>query len=98
MPVPNHSTPYANFLRDLPCPLPQRRWRRGHLHLRLQPRLVWHGGAASGSQGGNGPHYTKAGVVYTVTGNDPYRLDGNNKGERMRIARKGFGGAILSGL
>ena len=30
--------------------------------------------------GGDGPAYTKPGVVYRVTGSDPYRLDGNNDG------------------
>ena len=46
------------------------------------PCLVYHGGAdydcAGGS--GNGPYYTKPGVVYHVTGSDPYGLDGNNNG------------------
>ena len=31
--------------------------------------------------GGNGPKYTKPGVVYKVTGSDPYRLDSNNNGK-----------------
>jgi hypothetical protein len=30
--------------------------------------------------GGNGPRYTKAGVVYRVRGADRYRLDGDNDG------------------
>jgi hypothetical protein len=30
--------------------------------------------------GGDGPAYTKPGVVYRVTGSDPYRLDGNGNG------------------
>jgi hypothetical protein len=30
--------------------------------------------------GGDGPAYTKPGVVYTVTGNDPYSLDRDNDG------------------
>ena len=30
--------------------------------------------------GGNGPYYTAPGVVYTVTGSDPYRLDADNDG------------------
>jgi len=30
--------------------------------------------------GGDGPYYTQPGVVYQVTGSDPYRLDGNNNG------------------
>lgn len=46
------------------------------------PCLVNHGGAdydcAGGS--GNGPYYTKPGVVYRVTGSDPYGLDGDNDG------------------
>ncbi len=47
------------------------------------PCLVYHGGAdydCSG-QGGDGPYFTKPGVVYTVTQSDPYRLDGNNNGK-----------------
>jgi flagellar hook assembly protein FlgD len=46
------------------------------------PCLVYHGGAdydcAGGS--GNGPYYTKPGVVYRVTGSDPYGLDADNDG------------------
>jgi flagellar hook assembly protein FlgD len=46
------------------------------------PCLVNHGGAdydcAGGS--GNGPYYTQAGVVYRVTGSDPYGLDADNDG------------------
>jgi hypothetical protein len=46
------------------------------------PCLVYHGGAdydcAGGS--GNGPYYTKPGVVYHVTSSDPYRLDADNDG------------------
>jgi hypothetical protein len=46
------------------------------------PCLVDHGGAdydcAGG--GGNGPYYTEPGVTYTVTGSDPYGLDGNGDG------------------
>jgi hypothetical protein len=46
------------------------------------PCLVYHGGADYDCYGGggNGPYYTKPGVVYTVTGNDPYQLDGDNDG------------------
>jgi len=47
------------------------------------PCLVYHGGAdydCYGQGGGNGPYYTQPGVVYQVTGSDPYRLDGNNNG------------------
>jgi hypothetical protein len=29
---------------------------------------------------GNGPRYTKPGVVYRVTGSDPYGLDSDNDG------------------
>jgi hypothetical protein len=46
------------------------------------PCLVYHGGAdydCSGG-GGNGPFYTAAGVVYRVTGSDPYGLDADNDG------------------
>jgi hypothetical protein len=46
------------------------------------PCLVYHGGAdydcAGGS--GDGPYYTEPGVTYTVTGSDPYGLDGDNDG------------------
>ena len=46
------------------------------------PCLIDHGGAdydcAGGS--GNGPYYTKPGVVYRVTGSDPYDLDADNDG------------------
>jgi Ca2+-binding RTX toxin-like protein len=46
------------------------------------PCLVYHGGAdydcAGGS--GNGPYYTEPGVVYSVTGSDPYGLDADNDG------------------
>jgi hypothetical protein len=46
------------------------------------PCLVYHGGADYDcyGQGGNGPSFTKPGVTYSVTGSDPYRLDGNNNG------------------
>ena len=30
---------------------------------------------------GNGPLFTSPGVVYTVTGSDPYDLDGNGDGK-----------------
>ena len=30
---------------------------------------------------GNGPRYTKRGVVYTVRGSDPYGLDADNDGK-----------------
>jgi hypothetical protein len=46
------------------------------------PCLVYHGGAdydcAGGS--GDGPYYTEPGVVYTVSGSDPYGLDADNDG------------------
>lgn len=46
------------------------------------PCLVYHGGAdydcAGGS--GDGPYYTEPGVVYSVTGSDPYGLDADNDG------------------
>ena len=48
---------------------------------------MYHGGAdydydcyGGGGGGGGGPYYTQPGVLYTVTGYDPYRLDGNNNG------------------
>ncbi len=46
------------------------------------PCLPYHGGADYDcyGQGGNGPYFTKPGVMYAVNGNDPYRLDGNNNG------------------
>jgi hypothetical protein len=46
------------------------------------PCLVYHGGADYDCYGGggNGPYFTKPGVTYSVTGSDPYRLDGNNNG------------------
>ena len=58
------------------------RRRRRQLHPGYAPCLVDHGGAdydcAGGS--GNGPYYTAAGVVYRVTGSDPYGLDADNDG------------------
>jgi hypothetical protein len=47
------------------------------------PCLVYHGGADYDCYGGggNGPYFTKPGVVYTVTGSDPYGLDGDNDGK-----------------
>jgi hypothetical protein len=44
------------------------------------PCLVYHGGRDYDCHGGggNGPYYTRAGVVYHVTGSDPYRLDSNH--------------------
>ena len=47
------------------------------------PCLVYHGGAdydcAGGS--GNGPYYTAPGVLYNVTGSDPYDLDRDGDGQ-----------------
>jgi hypothetical protein len=46
------------------------------------PCLVDHGGADYDcyGDGGNGPYFTAPGVTYTVTGSDPYHLDGNHDG------------------
>jgi flagellar hook assembly protein FlgD len=46
------------------------------------PCLVYHGGADYDCYGGggNGPYYTKPGVVYRVTRSDPYGLDANHDG------------------
>jgi hypothetical protein len=46
------------------------------------PCLVYHGGADYDCYGGggNGPYYTQPGVVYRVTGSDPYGLDANHDG------------------
>lgn len=46
------------------------------------PCLIWRGGADYDCYGGggNGPYYTASGVTYTVTGPDPYNLDGNGDG------------------
>ena len=46
------------------------------------PCLVNHGGADYDCYGGSGdgPYYTEPGVTYTVTGSDPYGLDGDNDG------------------
>jgi hypothetical protein len=44
---------------------------------------VIHGGGADydcAGGGGNGPFSTAAGVVYRVTGSDPYGLDGDDNG------------------
>jgi len=47
------------------------------------PCLVDHAGADYDCDGGggNGPYYTQPGVTYSVTGNDPYGLDGNHDGK-----------------
>ena len=46
------------------------------------PCLVYHGGADYDCYGGsgNGPYYTEPGVVYTVSGSDPYDLDADGDG------------------
>jgi hypothetical protein len=46
------------------------------------PCLVSHGGADYDCYGGggNGPYYTQPGVVYRVTGSDPYGLDADHNG------------------
>jgi PASTA domain len=46
------------------------------------PCLVYHGGADYDCYGGSGdgPYYTEPGVVYTVSGSDPYGLDADNNG------------------
>lgn len=50
--------------------------------LGYSPCLLNHGGADYDCYGGggNGPYFTAPGVVYTVTGSDPYGLDGDNDG------------------
>lgn len=47
------------------------------------PCLPYRGGADYDCYGGdgNGPFFTAPGVTYTVTGSDPYRLDGNGDGK-----------------
>ncbi len=46
------------------------------------PCLVYHGGEDYDCSGGsgNGPYYTAPGVTYTVSGSDPYGLDGDGDG------------------
>jgi hypothetical protein len=46
------------------------------------PCLAYHGGADYDCYGGSGdgPYYTAPGVVYSVTGSDPYGLDADNDG------------------
>ena len=46
------------------------------------PCLVDHGGADYDCYGGSGdgPYYTEPGVIYRVTGSDPYGLDANGDG------------------
>jgi len=47
------------------------------------PCVPYRGGADYDCYGGdgNGPYFTAPGVTYTVTGSDPYRLDGNGDGK-----------------
>ena len=47
------------------------------------PCLPYRGGQDYDCYGGsgNGPYFTAPGVTYTVTGGDPYRLDGNGDGK-----------------
>jgi hypothetical protein len=60
-----------------PQPSPQPNCSSGY-----SPCLVFHGGADYDCYGGsgNGPYYTEPGVVYTVSGSDPYGLDADNDG------------------
>lgn len=46
------------------------------------PCLIYHGGADYDCYGGSGdgPYYTEPGVVYAVSGSDPYGLDADNDG------------------
>jgi uncharacterized membrane protein YgcG len=63
------------------------------------PCLIDHGGAdydcAGGS--GNGPYYTKSGVVYQVTGSDPYGLDRNHNGQGCETGGGSSGGTGSGG-
>jgi hypothetical protein len=60
-----------------PQPSPQPNCTSGY-----SPCLLYHGGADYDCYGGegNGPYYTEPGVVYTVSGSDPYGLDADNNG------------------
>lgn len=60
-----------------PQPSPQPNCTSGY-----SPYLVFHGGADYDCYGGSGdgPYYTEPGVVYTVSGSDPYGLDADNNG------------------
>ena len=46
------------------------------------PCLIYHGGSDYDCYGGSGdgPYYTEPGIVYTVSGSDPYGLDADNDG------------------
>lgn len=62
-----------------PQPSPQSNCVPGY-----SPCLVYHGAAdydCSAGEG-NGPYLTEPGVVYTVSGSDPYDLDGNDNDGR----------------
>ncbi len=60
-----------------PPPSPARDCTSGY-----SPCLVNHSGADYDCYGGSGdgPYYTEPGVVYTVSGSDPYSLDADNDG------------------
>jgi hypothetical protein len=60
-----------------PPPSPPRDCTSGY-----SPCLVNHSGADYDCYGGSGdgPYYTEPGVVYTVSGSDPYGLDADNDG------------------
>jgi hypothetical protein len=60
-----------------PQPSPQPNCTSGY-----SPCLVYHGGADYDCYGGSGdgPYYTEPGVVYTVSGSDPYGLDADSDG------------------
>jgi len=60
-----------------PQPSPQPNCTSGY-----SPCLVYHGGADYDCYGGSGdgPYYTEPGIVYTVSGSDPYGLDADNDG------------------
>jgi hypothetical protein len=56
---------------------------RWHCTPGYSPCLVNHDGQDYDCYGGggNGPYFTSPGVTYTVTGSDPYDLDGNHDGK-----------------
>jgi hypothetical protein len=58
-----------------PQPSPQPNCTSGY-----SPCLAYHGGADYDCFGGdgNGPYYTEPGVTYSISGSDPYGLDGND--------------------
>jgi endonuclease YncB( thermonuclease family) len=63
------------------------------------PCLVYHNGADYDCSGGsgNGPYYTVSGVVYQVTGADPYGLDSNGNGRGCESGGSSGGGSGGSG-